>query len=191
MRDGTDVRCYTADVIGCHGNRPRRTRSSLCMVVPQARMHRNDTIVPLRRSTKTSPCGMGSCNDMQSNTKRSDYHPARVRSPDASGQSGAQQPTAPPYATILCRGLPLRTSPLAGVPAENNYGCQHPQCDCNTVHDSIVMDVHPDEKDTCIKILQHAMPSLPFETIRRYGLTYDTPVGIEIKIGKNWLDLES
>ena len=52
------------------------------------------------------------------------------------------------------------------------------------------MDVHPDEKDTCINILQHAMLSLPFETIRRYKLTYDMPVGIEIKIGKNWLDLE-
>ena len=61
---------------------------------------------------------------------------------------------------------------------------------CNTVHDSIVMDVHPDEKDTCINILQHAMLSLPFETIRRYKLTYDMPVRIEIKIGKNWLDLE-
>jgi hypothetical protein len=34
------------------------------------------------------------------------------------------------------------------------------------------------------------MLALPFETIRRYGLIYDMPVGIEIKIGKNWLDLE-
>ena len=61
---------------------------------------------------------------------------------------------------------------------------------CNTVHDSIVMDVHPDEKDICIDLLKHAMLSLPFETMRRYGVTYDMPVGIEIKIGKNWLDLE-
>ena len=61
---------------------------------------------------------------------------------------------------------------------------------CNTVHDSIVMDVHPDEKNICIDMMKHAMLSLPFETIRRYGMTYDMPVGIEIKIGKNWLDLE-
>jgi DNA polymerase-1 len=60
---------------------------------------------------------------------------------------------------------------------------------CNTVHDSIVMDVHPDEKDTCIDLMRHAMLSLPFETMRRYGLTYDMPVGIELKMGKNWLDL--
>ena len=31
---------------------------------------------------------------------------------------------------------------------------------------------------------------LPQETKRRYGLDYDMPVGIELKIGKNWLDLE-
>tara|TARA_Y100001937_G_scaffold103852_1_gene143406 strand:- start:152 stop:322 length:171 start_codon:yes stop_codon:yes gene_type:complete len=51
------------------------------------------------------------------------------------------------------------------------------------------MDVHPDEKDICIDMMKHAMLSLPFETVRRYGVTYDMPVGIEIKAGKNWLDL--
>jgi len=60
---------------------------------------------------------------------------------------------------------------------------------CNTVHDSIVLDVHPDEKDACIKLLEYAMLSLPTETVNRYGIEYDMPVGIELKIGKNWLDL--
>lgn len=61
---------------------------------------------------------------------------------------------------------------------------------CNTVHDSIVMDVHPDEKDICIKLMKEAMLSIPEETQSRYGITYDMPVDIEIKIGKNWLDTE-
>ena len=61
---------------------------------------------------------------------------------------------------------------------------------CNTVHDSIVMDAHPDEIDICVDLMKHAMLSLPFETIRRYGISYDMPVGIEIKAGKNWLDLD-
>ena len=60
---------------------------------------------------------------------------------------------------------------------------------CNTVHDSIVLDMHPDEKDICIKLMREAMLSLPEETQRRYGITYDMPVEIEIKIGDNWLDL--
>jgi DNA polymerase I-like protein with 3'-5' exonuclease and polymerase domains len=60
---------------------------------------------------------------------------------------------------------------------------------CNTVHDSIVVDVHPSEKDICIKLMAEAMMSLPEETIRRYNVAYDMPVGIELKIGDNWLDL--
>ena len=61
---------------------------------------------------------------------------------------------------------------------------------CNTVHDSIVLDVHPDEKEACINLLSYAMRSLPEETMNRYGVEYDMPVGIELKIGKNWLDSE-
>ena len=60
---------------------------------------------------------------------------------------------------------------------------------CNTVHDSIVLDCHPDEFDICIKLMREAMLSLPEETERRYGVTYDMPVEIEIKSGDNWLDL--
>ena len=61
---------------------------------------------------------------------------------------------------------------------------------CNTVHDSIVLDVHPDEKDGCINLLAYSMQNLPAQTMNRYGVEYDMPVGIELKIGKNWLDLE-
>ena len=60
---------------------------------------------------------------------------------------------------------------------------------CNTVHDSIVMDVHPEEKDICIKLMSEAMLAIPKETEIRYGIKYDMPVDIELKIGHNWLDL--
>lgn len=60
---------------------------------------------------------------------------------------------------------------------------------CNTVHDSIVLDVHPDEKDQCIKVLSEAMLSISNGSKARYGLEYDMPIGIELKIGNNWLDL--
>jgi DNA polymerase I-like protein with 3'-5' exonuclease and polymerase domains len=60
---------------------------------------------------------------------------------------------------------------------------------CNTVHDSIVLDVHPDEKDQCVKVLSEAMLSISDGSKARYGLEYDMPIGIELKIGNNWLDL--
>ena len=59
---------------------------------------------------------------------------------------------------------------------------------CNTVHDSIVLDVYPSEKELAIGALKTAMLSLKSECIRRYGFEYDMPIGIELKIGYNWLD---
>jgi len=59
---------------------------------------------------------------------------------------------------------------------------------CNTVHDSIVLDVFPGEEDTVTNLVAEAMLSLPDECQRRYGVTYDMPVGLEIKMGPNWLD---
>ena len=62
---------------------------------------------------------------------------------------------------------------------------------CNTVHDSIVIDVYPGEEDQCVRVMSEAMLCLPQETKRRYNKEYSMPVGIELKIGKNWLDLEA
>ena len=59
---------------------------------------------------------------------------------------------------------------------------------CNTVHDSIVLDVFPSEEDTVISLVAEAMLSLPAECQRRYGVEYDMPIGLEIKMGSNWLD---
>jgi len=62
---------------------------------------------------------------------------------------------------------------------------------CNTVHDSIVIDVYPGEEQQCIEVMSKAMLCLPQETKRRYNKEYSMPVGIELKMGKNWLDLEA
>ena len=61
---------------------------------------------------------------------------------------------------------------------------------CNTVHDSIVLDVYPSEKEQAIDLLKTAMLSLKSECKRRYDIDYDMPIGIELKIGKNWLDMK-
>ena len=61
---------------------------------------------------------------------------------------------------------------------------------CNTVHDSIVLDVFPGEEDTCTELVVEAMMSLPEECRRRYGIEYDMPISVEVKMGSNWLDTE-
>ena len=61
---------------------------------------------------------------------------------------------------------------------------------CNTVHDSIVLDVYPSEKEQAIDLLKTAMLSLKSECKRRYDIDYDMPIGIELKIGHDWLDMK-
>ena len=60
---------------------------------------------------------------------------------------------------------------------------------CNTVHDSIVLDVFPEEEKKAIEILTESMLSIKSEAKKRYNIDYDMPVGIELKIGKDWLDM--
>jgi DNA polymerase I-like protein with 3'-5' exonuclease and polymerase domains len=60
----------------------------------------------------------------------------------------------------------------------------------NTVHDSIVIDVHPNERTACIVALQQGMYSIALECERRYNIKYDMPIDIELKIGKDWLNLQ-
>ena len=61
---------------------------------------------------------------------------------------------------------------------------------CNTVHDSIVLDVFPDEEKEAIEILTESMLSIKNEAQKRYGIEYDMPIGIELKMGKDWLDMD-
>ena len=61
---------------------------------------------------------------------------------------------------------------------------------CNTVHDSIVLDVYPDEEQQAITTLKEAMMSLSDECEKRYGFKYTMPVGIELKLGDDWLNMK-
>jgi DNA polymerase I-like protein with 3'-5' exonuclease and polymerase domains len=61
---------------------------------------------------------------------------------------------------------------------------------CNTVHDSIVLDVYPDEDKQAIETLKEAMLSISDECEKRYGFKYTMPIGIELKIGDDWLNMK-
>ena len=61
-------------------------------------------------------------------------------------------------------------------------------CVVNTVHDSIVIDVHPDEERRVINIIQQTNKELPDLITIRWGLVFNVPLELEAKIGPNWLD---
>jgi DNA polymerase I-like protein with 3'-5' exonuclease and polymerase domains len=63
-------------------------------------------------------------------------------------------------------------------------------CIVNTVHDSIVVDVHPEEEEYVIEIIESTNNSLHSLIFRQWGVDFNVPLLLEAKIGDNWLDIK-
>ena len=61
-------------------------------------------------------------------------------------------------------------------------------CIVNTVHDSIVIDVHPKEKDKVLRVIKATNEKLLDIVNRKWKLDFNVPLLLEAKIGNNWLD---
>jgi len=61
-------------------------------------------------------------------------------------------------------------------------------CIVNTVHDSIVIDVHPNEERRVLEVISQTNEDLPSLITTRWGLVFNVPLLLEAKIGPNWLD---
>ena len=61
-------------------------------------------------------------------------------------------------------------------------------CIVNTVHDSIVIDVHPHEERLVLQAIQKTNDDLPGLIAGRWGITFNVPLLLEAKMGPNWLD---
>jgi len=61
-------------------------------------------------------------------------------------------------------------------------------CIVNTVHDSIVIDVHPDEEAQVVSVINDTNTALPSIINTRWGIDFNVPLLLEAKIGPNWLD---
>jgi len=61
-------------------------------------------------------------------------------------------------------------------------------CIVNTVHDSIVIDVHPEEEKQVIDVINETNQVLPELITTRWGIQFNVPLLLEAKIGPNWLD---
>jgi|GEM_PF-1503014 len=60
-----------------------------------------------------------------------------------------------------------------------------------TVHDSVVVDRHPDEpRELIAQLMAEALPGARDELRVRYGYNMRMPLDIEISAGRNWLDKE-
>ena len=65
---------------------------------------------------------------------------------------------------------------------------QYNSCIVNTVHDSVVVDIHPDEKDIVLQMVNDMNTGLSDLVEDVYGIRMNVPLLLEAKIGPNWLD---
>tara|TARA_R100000030_G_scaffold57446_2_gene43292 strand:+ start:2764 stop:4806 length:2043 start_codon:yes stop_codon:yes gene_type:complete len=61
-------------------------------------------------------------------------------------------------------------------------------CIVNSVHDSIVIDIHPDEERAVLEIIENTNNELDMLIAMRWGIKMNVPFILEAKIGPNWLD---
>ena len=68
---------------------------------------------------------------------------------------------------------------------------QHQQsCVVNTVHDSIVIDVHPEEHYEVISTVEDVNHNITWLIQEHLGVDFNVPLLLEAKIGNNWLDMK-
>ena len=61
-------------------------------------------------------------------------------------------------------------------------------CIVNTVHDSMVIDIHPNEKEYVLSIINTLNEDLDKLIEEAYDIKMNVPLLLEAKIGPNWLD---
>ncbi len=63
-------------------------------------------------------------------------------------------------------------------------------CVVNTVHDSIVVDVHPDEIDEILHLIKQTNNRMTNLVNDKFNVDLNVPLILEAKIGNNWLDMQ-
>ena len=61
-------------------------------------------------------------------------------------------------------------------------------CVVNTVHDSIVIDVHPNEVNIVLNIIRETNEQMTSLIDNMFDIKFNLPLLLEAKIGDNWLD---
>ena len=65
---------------------------------------------------------------------------------------------------------------------------KYQSCVVNTVHDSIVIDIHPLEIHNVLDIIRNINNSLLGIVNKQFMLNFNVPLLLEAKMGDNWLD---
>ena len=77
--------------------------------------------------------------------------------------------------------------PLILVTIENELSNLN-SCIVNSVHDSIVVDVHPNEEKEILEVIKVTNDNMISLIEKEFKIEFNVPLLLEAKIGYNWLD---
>jgi DNA polymerase-1 len=69
-----------------------------------------------------------------------------------------------------------------------NLLANYKSCIVNSVHDSVVVDIHPDEIQQVLYLIKLLNSSLQSIIENQFNIQFNVPLLLEAKIGDNWLD---
>ena len=69
-----------------------------------------------------------------------------------------------------------------------NLLANYKSCIVNSVHDSVVVDIHPDEITQVLYLIKLLNSSLQSIIENQFNIQFNVPLLLEAKIGDNWLD---
>jgi DNA polymerase I-like protein with 3'-5' exonuclease and polymerase domains len=61
-------------------------------------------------------------------------------------------------------------------------------CIVNSVHDSVVIDIHPEEVQQVLYVIKQLNTDLRKIIENQFKIDFNVPLLLEAKIGDNWLD---
>jgi DNA polymerase I-like protein with 3'-5' exonuclease and polymerase domains len=79
--------------------------------------------------------------------------------------------------------------PVVLIELEKQLSSMH-SCIVNTVHDSMVIDIHPDEVEKVKQLIEEMNGGLNDLIEKYYDVTMNVPLLLEAKMGPNWLDVK-
>jgi DNA polymerase I - 3''-5'' exonuclease and polymerase domains len=136
---------------------------------------------------------MGIYRVMQYNTRKLNYHQGREYAfPYAQRQAWGGSS----YSTQI-KNYPVQgfaTADIVPIACINAYKMMKysdvKSLLINTVHDSIVVDAHPDEIGAMTKILNRATRNVIDSLYEFYKVEFNVPLDTELKVGDNWLEMQ-
>jgi len=194
IADGVDVHQYTADVIGCsrqdakaHTFKPlyggmmgkKKEKEYYQKFLEKyediAEWHKKLEDTAIKSKIVRLPSG------------REYYFPNIYRRKDGSSTQSTAVKNYPVQGFATADIVPIACINVWNLLKENNMKTLL----INTVHDSVILDVHPDEYNQAIEVLNKGFSSIKESLKERFDCELNVPLDFEIKSGENWLDLST